>query len=136
METRIVRVNGTPLRVPMDELPDPNLGGIAETCGATEPNWPDGTGGSLICTLARHDDSGERGTVHIAHSGQLTVLAIWGNEALPNPVRQARQDLRTLVRAIPEELQGERTSYASERLYEFIDHQAALYSDWPDDDGC
>jgi hypothetical protein len=38
---------------------------------------------------------------------------------------QALADLRALVQAIPEELQGDATSCAADRLYTFIDHQAS-----------
>jgi ornithine carbamoyltransferase len=41
-----------------------------------------------------------------------------------DPGAQALADLRTIVQAIPEELHGETISYAADRLYTFIDHQA------------
>ena len=89
MKTRIVRVNGTPLRIPEDELPDPHPDGYGpaygiddEPCGATEPDWPDGSGGVAICTLPPHETSPEHGTAHIAHGGEYNVIAIWGEPAI------------------------------------------------------
>jgi len=89
MKTRIVRINGTPLRVVWNELPDPYPDGYGPaygtgdtTCDALEPDWPDGTGGVAVCTMPVHDDSAGHGTVHIAHGGQNEVIAIWGEPAL------------------------------------------------------
>ena len=44
-----------------------------------------------------------------------------------NPMTEAKADLKTLVEAIPEELQSEDTYYAANRLYDFIDAQSELY---------
>ena len=50
-----------------------------------------------------------------------------------NRMTIAKQDLKTLVQAIPEELQNEETYYAADRLYDFIDAQSDLYD--LDEDG-
>jgi hypothetical protein len=82
MNTTIVRVNGVPMRMPHDEMRDPHQGApIASTCGALEPDWPDGQGGNVRCTRPPHS-AGPSGTVHIARGGEDEVLAIWGATAL------------------------------------------------------
>lgn len=72
-KTKIVRLNGTPIRVNREELTDPDTY-RGQPCGATEPEWPGGQGGAF-CTLAPHE-TGPR-TAHIAHDGSWNVIAIW-----------------------------------------------------------
>jgi hypothetical protein len=74
MDTKIVRMNGVPVRVPHEELTDPDKYS-GEPCGATEPYWPDSEGGAT-CTLAPHE-TGPAGSAHIAHDGDWNVIAIW-----------------------------------------------------------
>lgn len=76
--TKVVRMNGTPVRVPAGELTDPHPHIPQDTpccCGAAEPDWPDGQGGAF-CTIAVHG-TGPDGTAHIAHNGSRDVIAIW-----------------------------------------------------------
>lgn len=81
--TTVVRVNSVPFRIPHDEMQDPHADslGLDSWCGETEPDWPDGQGGSVICTLAPHS-GGPSGTVHIARGGEDEIIAIWGEPAL------------------------------------------------------
>jgi hypothetical protein len=76
MTTKLVRVNGTLLRVPSDELTDPLAGFGSGFCEAEEPDWP-GLIGSAVCTLPPHSED----VAHIAHDGGRNVIAIWGNPA-------------------------------------------------------
>lgn len=76
--TRIIRVQGTPFRVPdgiFTLTPDENR----PQCEAREPEWPDGTGGQVVCELPRHG-TGPDGQAHIAtNAGWPTgdIIAIW-----------------------------------------------------------
>jgi hypothetical protein len=81
--TVLVRVNGVPFRMPHDEMQDPRTDhhGPPSWCGETEPDWPDGQGGTVVCTLAPHP-AGPSGTVHIARGGQDEIIAVWGTPAL------------------------------------------------------
>lgn len=78
METLIVRIMGTPVRVPRDHFTEasPNEG---EFCETTEPCWPDGSGGGVVCTLPPHE-SGPDGTAHMANNAdavEASIIAIW-----------------------------------------------------------
>lgn len=85
MGTKIVRMNGTPVRVPSNMLTDPDT--FARTgpgCDAIEPDWPDGTGGMVVCTLDPHP-TGPDGLAHIANNGSCDIIAIWWDApARPN----------------------------------------------------
>lgn len=82
---RIIRVNGTPVRIPAAEFPDPAPNRAGEQCGEIEIEGPNGEGGVAVCTLPPHDDSPGLGTWHIAHDGEGQVLAIWGPPAEVRP---------------------------------------------------
>jgi hypothetical protein len=83
-ETKIVRVNGIPVRVPAEELTDPDKFSGGAPCAAVEPWWPTGRG-EASCTIAPHE-TGPAGTAHIAHDGSWNVLAIWWDvPAVPGP---------------------------------------------------
>jgi hypothetical protein len=50
-----------------------------EWCPATEPDWPDGSGGQVVCCLAVHE-TGPAGLAHIANNAGSPlgdVIAIW-----------------------------------------------------------
>ena len=80
---KTVRLNGIPVRVPAEELTDPDTF-TGTPCQATEPEWPGGSGGSAACTLAPHG-TGPDGSAHIAHNGSWDVIAIWWDApAQPN----------------------------------------------------
>lgn len=66
---RTVHVNGVPLRVPQEELPDPH----PELAGGSCP-WLD-QATNAVCTV-----SGPHGTAHIAHDGCGQVIALWDEE--------------------------------------------------------
>jgi hypothetical protein len=77
MNTKIVRMNGVPVRVPSDQLTDPDPW-RAEDCGAREPEWPDGMGGQVVCTLPPHArPDGPDGVAHMANNAASDIIAIW-----------------------------------------------------------
>ena len=82
--SKIVRMNGIPVRVPSDQLIDPDPA-RRTICEAPEPEWPDGSGGVVVCTLAPHA-TGPDGSAHIANNAGADVIAIWwGTPAVWNP---------------------------------------------------
>jgi hypothetical protein len=78
MKTRIIRIQGIPARVPDGMFTQANTG-PGPFCETTEPNWPDGCGGTVVCCLPRHE-SGPYGQAHIANNAGWPsgdVIAIW-----------------------------------------------------------
>jgi hypothetical protein len=75
MDTRIVRINGVPYRIPADELPDAHSDRPGGTCRAEEP---DNLYGAAVCTLDAHGPD----VMHIAAGGEWDVIAIWGEPAV------------------------------------------------------
>jgi hypothetical protein len=78
MSTKIVRINGVSVRVPGEQLTDPDPW-RPEFCDETEPAWRDGTGGEVVCTLAPHE-TGPDGIAHMANNAATEIIAIWWDE--------------------------------------------------------
>ena len=79
--TKIVRIQGVRVRVPRAELTDA-LSFWGDPCDATEPEWPDGSGGEVVCTLPPHP-AGASGIAHIANNADAVgadIIAIWWDE--------------------------------------------------------
>ena len=78
MDTRIIRINGVPVRVPREQLHEhPPF--EDNVCGVPEPDWPDGTGGDVVCTLPPHE-TGPSGLAHMANDAgafYARIIAIW-----------------------------------------------------------
>lgn len=90
-ETRIMRVQGIPVRAFDGVFTLPTAPPAGRPCMETEPDWPDGSGGSVVCDLPRHE-TGPDGLAHIATNAGYPVgdiIAIWWNM----PARPSDTDL-------------------------------------------